>query len=284
MLLCCAGKNLKEIIQNLKHDADAIIRYMASNGLVANAKKTVFMVLNLTKQECESGLANEIIVDNTSVPRSSKSKLLGVIIDDKQKWKEQLTDLTNQLNNRTFAIRRIANQLPKKEVLKVVQCIWMSKLRYGLQLCNQVRLKPEDPSNSLLDAVQVAQNKMLRMLDRVSLREHVTSLSLLKKYNLPSVNQLAAQIKLTECWKIDNIKHYPLKLENNNPNKVESDRVIRPSSVKKWKDEAKTAAAKLSFSRDAAKLWNSAPEAIKRASTLNIAKIEIKKYCDTITI
>ena len=246
---------------------------MASNGLVANAKKTVFMILNLNKTECENEneLAKEIMVGEEIVQRSCETKLLRVIIDDKQKWKEQLTELTNALNKRTFAIRRISNQLPKNEVIKVVQSIWMSKLRYGLQLCNHVRLKPDDPSNALMDAVQIAQNKMLRILDRVSLKDHVSSASLLAKYNLPSVNQLAAQIKLIEGWKCTNIEQYPLKLEPNNPNKAVTDRVVRTSSIKIWKDEAKTTAAKMSFSRDCARLWNVAPDSIKQASTLGRA-------------
>ena len=43
---------------------------------------------------------------------------------------------------------------------------------------------------------------------------------MLKKYNLPSVNQLAAQIKLVEAWKSQNIEQYPIKLEPNNPNRT----------------------------------------------------------------
>ena len=75
----------------------------------------------------------------------------------------------------------------------------MSKLPYGLQLCNKVRTKADDPTNSLMKAVQVAQNKMLHMMDRVSLKEHVTTKSLLDKYGLSSVNQLFGEIKLTEA-------------------------------------------------------------------------------------
>ena len=95
-----------------------------------------------------------------------------------------------------------------------------------------------------MDAVQMSQNKILRMLDRVSLKEHVSSSSLLNKYNLPSANQLAVQIKLMEWWKIINIIQYPLKLEWNNPNRTETERVIRTSSIKQWKDDAKSVAAK----------------------------------------
>ena len=207
------------------------------------------------------------------------TKLLGVTIDERQKWKEQINDLTNALNKRTFAIRRISNQLPKNEVLKVVQCLWMAKLRYSLQLCNQVRTKSEDPSNLQMDAVQVAQNKMLRMLDWITLKDHVSSQSLLQKYKLLSVNQLAAQIKLVEAWKSINRDNYPLKLEPNYPDRANTQRELRPGSVKTWKDDAKSVAAKVSFSRDAAKLWNNAPEVIKSAQSLNIAKKEIKSYC-----
>ena len=73
----CSGKNLAEIIKNLKHDADAILSYMASNGLVANASKTVFMILNLTKAEAEAELAKEIEIDGVSVERFTNTKLLG---------------------------------------------------------------------------------------------------------------------------------------------------------------------------------------------------------------
>ena len=41
-----AHKQLEMVMQFLEEDADAVLRFMASNGLVANQKKTVFMLLN----------------------------------------------------------------------------------------------------------------------------------------------------------------------------------------------------------------------------------------------
>ena len=76
---------------------------------------------------------------------------------------------------------------------------------------------------------------LLRMLDRVTLKDHITSESLLIKYNLPSVNQLAAEIKLTEAWKTQNINNYPFKLEANNPNRCDGDRIVRASTTKSGK-------------------------------------------------
>ena len=249
-----------------------------------NEKKTVFMILNLTKSEAELAISKEIEIGGSMVQRSCSTKLLGVEIDEKQDWKEHFNSLLNSLNKRTFAIRRISNKIPKIEVIKVVQSIWMSKLRYGLQLCNQVRTNTEDPTNSLMKSVQVAQNKMLRMLDRISLKDHVTSKSLLLKYNLSSVNQLAAEIKLLESWKSVNLANYPFQLERNNTSQTNNDRVLRLTSIKFGKDEARSKAASKNISRDCAKLWNNAPMTIKNASTLWCAKKEIKSYCRSLEL
>ena len=110
---------------------------MASNGLVANATKTIFMILNLTKTECENAITKEIKIDKAMVNRSDSTKLLGLTIDDKQNWKEQIlgsNGLVNALNHRTFTIRRIRNQIPKKDVIKIVQSLWMSKLDMAYSL------------------------------------------------------------------------------------------------------------------------------------------------------
>ena len=56
---------------------------------------------------------------------------------------------------------------------------------------------------------------MIRMVDNVSLKEHIKSADLLQKYGLLSVNQLAAQIKLLEAWKSVNLENYPIQMENN---------------------------------------------------------------------
>ena len=90
---------------NLKHDANQILKFMAANGLVANAKKTVFMILNLTKIEAEKEITKEITIGDSKILRSSSTKLLGMEIDDQQNWKEQFNCLINSLNKRTFAIR-----------------------------------------------------------------------------------------------------------------------------------------------------------------------------------
>ena len=89
---------------------------MAANGLVANASKTVFMFLNLTKKEAEEELTKEIEVGTSIVKRSDTTKLLGMEIDEHQNWNEHFNGLVYALNKRTFAIRRISNMISKKKM------------------------------------------------------------------------------------------------------------------------------------------------------------------------
>ena len=95
-------------------------------------------------------------------------------IQDNQAWTEHFkrkNGLISSLDKRTFAIRRIANQIPNEQVMKIVQSLWMSKLRYGLQLCNTVKTKTEETQSCNMKAAQTAQNKMLRMVANVSLKD-----------------------------------------------------------------------------------------------------------------
>ena len=48
---------------------------------------------------------------------------------------------------------------------KLVNSLWMSKLRYGLQLYSQVRTTDNDAKTNNMKVAQIAQNKVLRLLD-----------------------------------------------------------------------------------------------------------------------
>ena len=135
-----------------------------------------------------------------------------------------------------------------------------------------------------MKSLQIAQNKLMRMLTNVSYMDKTSTEDLLKETGLLSVNQTAASIKLCEVWKSENIPNYPVQLEPNNASPAYTERSVRPSTTRKWNQDTKSTAAKESFSRNAAKLWNSAPETVKTAKNLSFAKKEIKGHCKMLPI
>jgi hypothetical protein len=174
---------MEEMKEKLEVDAVEVLRFMASNGLVANPQKTVFMILNN-----KSGERQTIEVGNDKIEESEHTKLLGMEIQENQKWSVHFKKLKNALNHRLFQIRRIRNQLPKEQIMKVVHSLWMSKLRYGLQLCAQTRTSEEEVRSTDMKIIQITQNRLLRMLTGTTLRERKSTKEMLKTLGLPSVN------------------------------------------------------------------------------------------------
>ena len=60
--------------------------------------------------------------------------------------------------------------------------------------------------------LQVSQNKMLRLLYNSRISDRISTVSLLAKFNMMSVNQINAQIKLSEMWEAVNDEDHPFNL------------------------------------------------------------------------
>ena len=133
------------------------------------------------------------------------------LFQENQQWKAQIHGkggLLSALNSRHYIIRRLSSHLSKESIRKLVDGLYVSKIRYGLQLygINQ------NPECADLKAIQIKQNDLLRSLNGTKVNDMVLVAFLLEKFNAMSTNQLNAQIKLLEIWKALNIKDYPLKI------------------------------------------------------------------------
>ena len=176
-----------------------------------------------------------IKVGEDVITQESHTNLLGLKIKESQKWNVHCKELISALNSRLYQIRRIKNQVPERCIMRIVQSLWFSKLRYGLQLCAQTRLKENDPTHTNMERLQVAQNRMLRLIHGRTLKDRISTAELLKSVNVLSVNQLALEIKLTECWKSININNFPVELDKGHVEQAEEGRQLRTSSLRQFK-------------------------------------------------
>ena len=69
----------------MEEDAEQVLRFMASNGLVSNPTKTTLMILNHKVQ-----VPVEIKVGKVKIIQEISSKLLGVYINENEKWNTQI--------------------------------------------------------------------------------------------------------------------------------------------------------------------------------------------------
>ena len=186
------------------------------------------------------------------------------------------------LNQRLYVLRRLKNFINLESLKKVANSIFVSKIRYGLQLLGKVRLTNEDPTQVELKAIQKVQNKMVRLLNGKSLIDKISTKTLLANVNMLSVNQINAQIKITEVWKALQDANHPLKIE-----KVAHDlRSCTTRSVTNGvlKEFGKLTILQSTFLSDASKVWNKCPTDLKEFESLWKAKKVIKTFAATLPV
>ena len=98
---------------------------------------------------------------------------------------------------------------------------------------------------------------------------------MLERNNMLSINQMHAQVKLTEMWKAVHYTNFPLNIEQLQPavngrttRGVSDGKLLEPSSLN-------------TFIGNATRLWNKAPIVIKNSKSISVAKKEIKAFCKT---
>ena len=205
--------------------------------------------------------------------------------DENQGWHTHIHGkggLISSLNSRLFMINRLKNHLNKDALMKIIDGLFTSKLRYGLQLFGQVRRCESDPLTADLATIQKIQNKLLRSINGCRITDKICTKSLLELSNMLSVNQLNAQIKLSEMWKANFKENYPLIITKQTPG-AEA-RTTRACTAGKLVELGNKPISQKTFVCDAIKLWNQAPICITSANSFGKAKTEIRKFVKNLPV
>ena len=100
---------------------------------------------------------------------------------------------------------------------------------------------------------------------------------MLEEAKMLSVNQMVAQMKLTEMLKVTHIQEYPIRVERKS--KKTEDKETRSVLRNDIKITGISSISNKSFIVSAAKLWNTAPVIIRDSETNYFGKKEIFKLC-----
>ena len=272
-----SGKLLKDIIIKLEEDALLVLKFMASNKLVANPTKTSLLFMNLKGE-----LDIKINIGEAEIKREKSAKLLGMNMTDDQQWNKHINLTISALNKRFFLICRMRNKINNRSLRTLSNSIFNSKLRYGIQLCGKVRLLDIDSTQGPLEELQKVQNKMFRLLNNTRIKDKISTKSIMANLNMLSVNQVNAQIKLTEIWKSLKVDDYPIHCQKLKYNPEA--RSTRASERGDLISDAASSKSQATFLNDAFKIWNAAPIEIKNSNTLAMAKKVIRNFVTTLPI
>jgi hypothetical protein len=198
--LSMSSSDMPSLLKNLESEAAEVLTYMAVNKLVANPSKTSFLLIRGKKNK--KWEETSIKIGNSPVKESACEKILGITIQNNLKWNEQHNNTVNALRYKVFIIRRLVYHLPRWAIVKLLDGIIFSNVRYCLPLWGSMRLThgAEESESQLSKKIQVQVNNALRLVLGVKLKDHIAVKVLQEKTNTLSFNQLVIQAthRLTE--------------------------------------------------------------------------------------
>ena len=270
--LATSDKTPEDSVRRLETASAEILDFLASNLLVANPAKTAFFVIRNVNNKVKYTLK----MDGERIEESDTITLLGAVLSKDMSWSKHVKGLLSSLRSSTGLISRLANYIPNRCLTPLIHGLMLSKVRYALPLFADIRLNDADASSSLMKDIQIEINKGLRIVVGVRLSDRMSIAELLSQVRVPSVNQLAAEVTLTEIWKLLKqdtpisthftwLDDYSTKITRNTGKNLLSAPTPGGSNAGK-------------FVRNAATLWNTATQEIRNTQERNEMKRLIRQF------
>ena len=115
------------------------------------------------------------------------------------KWKTHISKVTKNLCHRLYIIKRLKSYLLTPQLKRIADGIFISKLRYCLNLFCPIRIKHYDPHPTQITELKVVYNKLLRIVTGNGILDKISVKKMLAEINWPSINQLSIQTRLEQA-------------------------------------------------------------------------------------
>ena len=114
--LFCNGLNLNDLIEEINEELKLVYTWVKVNKLPLNIEKINFMLFMPKNFPC---LKISVIVDNHPIKEVHHTKCLGVIIDNKLKWKEHIDYISKKIAKGIGVIIKARKVFDKVTLLSV---------------------------------------------------------------------------------------------------------------------------------------------------------------------
>jgi len=169
--LCIYGKpnQLDEVKNRLISDLNAILKWMNSNGMSLNVKKTQMIVIGNSYVVSQIGRIS-LDIDNTTITSADTLKSLGLTIDCKLKWDEHISNLCKRYHATARSLYPLKSLIDPTYLHRIFNSyllpitnymilVWGTTAKYNLKSVNKLirtsarfllNVKKFDPIKALL--------------------------------------------------------------------------------------------------------------------------------------
>ena len=124
--LYSVGKNIENVISDLKTDLDEAMEWFKINSLKANSGKFQFMVLRNKNER-----SFNIHINNVKIKNSNKITLLGIKIDKKLTFKKHISELCRRASYKLHTLLRTKKYLTVEKAKLLANAFINSQFNYA---------------------------------------------------------------------------------------------------------------------------------------------------------
>lgn len=262
-LISVSARSTQEAADKINDDLTNVSKWLKLNKLKLNIEKTKCMVIN-----SRSEINVNIKVENSVIEVVDSYKYLGVILDNKFDFKENIKYVCKKMSKKVGLLGRLRNKLPFNSAVLIYKTIISPHVDYCasmLFMCNKTEM----------DKLQKVQNRCLRVILRCNRR---TSIKLmLNTLCLLSIKQRIFYNTLVLIFKITNNllpEYLKQKIKYNYEVATRSLRRQSQLNVPNLRKEK----TRRSIFYNGIKLFNELPSQIRKSEKLNEFKRKCVKY------
>ena len=153
---------------------------MYANKLSLNVAKTHFLLFK--SKGMPDPLPSEVLtINNQTVIKESKTKFLGVIIDDRLSWENHIHYIKGKISKGIGIICKVRNILNESTLVNLYNCFVYPYVNYAIEIWG-------DTYDCYLDSIYKLQKKALRIISKSGYRDHTEPLFL--KYKILNVHKV----------------------------------------------------------------------------------------------
>ncbi len=121
------GKCIDEAILKINEVIAKLVKWVGSNGLALNLKKTKYMVFSRQRINLDNV---EIYISGVKIERKMEERFLGVIIDDKLTWRSHIATVRMKMARYIGVMYKIKGQIPMKVRIQLYHSFVQSHLNF----------------------------------------------------------------------------------------------------------------------------------------------------------
>ena len=140
-------------------------------------------------------MGDDVVTESPSV------RLLGLHLNSSLTWADHIALLHKKLNQRLALIKRLRPKLDDQHVTQLIHGLMISQVHFAMPIYSKIRFDKSDPVPLHMAGLQLTLNNAMRVALRASKKDRLSIEELCERTGIPSVNQLAVETTLLECWR-----------------------------------------------------------------------------------